>query len=88
MNLLPLLPLPPKKLIVNYQLELGIMLNKLDTTDKQDQSRESNKDTLSTGEAELEEMTDLESKEEEEEILVTSETNSIPINMKNPLNKS
>lgn len=90
-KVLKLLP-PPllslKELTLKSQLELKITINKVDTTGKKDQSKEFHKDTLLTEEVELEEKTDPESKVEEEETLVTSETNSTQINMKNPLYKS
>lgn len=68
--------------------ESEIMLKKSDTTDKEDPSRESHKVMFLIEEAEPEETMDPESKVEEEETLVTLETNSTRINIKNQHNKS
>lgn len=69
------------------QLELEIMLNKLDTTDKEDPLKVLHKVILLTEEAELVDKTDQESKVEEEETLAMSKTNLIKKNIKNLNNK-
>ena len=74
-------------LTLKSQQESEIMLRKSDTTDKEDQKRESQPVILLTEEAELEEKIDQESKEEEEETSVTFTMNSTKTNTKNP-NKS
>ncbi len=79
---------PLKELTLKSQPESETMPNKSDITDKADQSRVLLKVIPSTEEAAPAETTDQESKVEEEETLVTSETNSTEINTKNPHNKS
>lgn len=87
MNKPPQIPPQLLQLTKIFQLELEIMLNKLDTTDKEDPLKVSHKVILLTEEAELVDKTDQENKVEEEETLATSKTNLIKKNIKNLNNK-
>jgi hypothetical protein len=69
------------------QLELEIMLSKLDITDQEDQQKVFLKDILLIEEVEQVGKTDQENKEEEEETLVMLKTNFIKKNIKNQYNK-
>lgn len=80
--------LPLKESTLKSHPESEKTPDKSDITDKADHSRVFLKVIPSTEEVEPEEMTDQESKVEEEEMLETSTTNSTEINTKDQLNKS